>query len=307
MAPTKHEHAHGAAGSAVADPRAAVPASEEPRDPRVAAVLEVLGGTPLQDAATHWAVDPDLLQRWVTAFVSAGTAQVLNRPDAEARAHRDRFLAAFTFEIRSPLTVAMGWAGLLAEGDLPPVSFLRTARRLQDALALLADRLFDVELLVAAALGGLRLERQSVTAAEVCRLPEMEVIGGDGPTSELYVDPPLFSRILSDLWRAAEHPPAPRALRIETHVVEPWVEVRIVRDGDPIDTDILQALFEPFGREQLSPGMSIGLYLARALTVAHGGSLGMEQGDHQAVLWVRVPLTPDNTEPATAHDSGGSR
>ena len=187
------------------------------------------------------------------------------------------------------------------------MSFLRTARRLQEALALLADRLFDVELLAAAALGGLRLERRTVTAAEVCRLPAMGVVGGIGPATELYVDPTLFTRILDDLWRAAEHAPTPRALRIETHVVEPWVEVRIVRDGDPIDTDVLQSLFEPFEHEQLSPGLSIGLYLARALTVAHGGSLGMEQDDHHAVLWVRVPLAPDTNEPATAHDSGGSR
>lgn len=277
-----------------------------PRDPRVAAVLEVLGGARHADVAKTFAVDPDLLQRWVTAFVEAGTAQVLNRPEAQALAHRERFLAAFTFEIRSPLTVAMGWAGLLAEGDLPALSFLRTARRLQESLALLADRLVDVELLVAAAMGGLRVQRRRVRASEVCRLPDLDVIGGAGPDTELDVDPELFARIVSDLWTTAAISPAPERRRIEIEVCEPWVEVRIVREGEPIDTDVLKALFEPFEFDQLSTGVSIGLYLARALTVAHGGTLGIEQEEQCANLWVRVPLRPDTAEPLAAHDNGGS-
>ncbi len=279
---------------------------ETPPDPRVSAVLEVLGGARYADVAQTWAVDIDLLRRWVIAFVDAGTSQVLNRPEAQALAQRERFLAAFAFEIRNPLTVAMGWAGLLAEGDLPSVSILRTARRLQEALALLADRLVDVELLVAAAMGGLKIQRQAVRASEVCRLPDLGVIGGAGPDTELDVDPVLFARILHDLWSTAATSPAPRSRRIEIEVLEPWVEVRIVREGEPIDTSTLKALFEPFEFDQLSSGVSIGLYLARALTVAHGGTLGIDQDDHCANLWVRVPLRPDATESKTAHDDGGS-
>lgn len=267
-----------------------MPVQARQEDPRVAAVLEVLGGAGYAEVAETWAVDPELLKRWVIAFVEAGTAQVLNRPEAQALGQRERFLAAFTFEIRNPLTVAMGWAGLLAEGDLPAISFLRIARRLQEALALLADRLVDVELLVAAAMGGLTIQRRPVCAVELLRLPGLGVIGGTGPDTELNVDPALFARILSDLWSTAAIAPAPRSRRIEIEVCEPWVEVRIVREGQPIDTDTLKALFEPFEFDQLSSGISIGLYLARALTVAHGGMLGIDQDDECAHLWVRVPL-----------------
>lgn len=276
-------------------------------DPRVAAVLEVLGGADRDAVAATWAVDPALLDRWVVAFVEAGTAQVLNRPEAQALAQRERFLAAFAFEIRNPLTVALGWAGLLAEGDLPTMSFIRTARRLQESLALLADRLVDVELLVAAALGGLRIERRPVPASQVCRLPDAGEIGGAGPDVELHVDPTLFARILGDLWQAASLAPEPRERRVEVDVREPWVEVRIVREAEPIDTATLHAMFEPFEHDQLRSNVSIGLYLARALTVAHGGTLGIDQDDQRAVLWVRVPLRPDTAEPLAAPNSGGFR
>ncbi|MEN8671849.1 HAMP domain-containing sensor histidine kinase [Nocardioides sp.] len=325
MAPATHEHAERPAQRPSPEGAADAPSSSpgpdpEPEagsaraDPRVAAVLEVLGGAPLSEVATTWSVDPTLLQRWTTAFVGAGTAQVLNRPEAQALAQRERFLAAFAFEIRTPLTVAMGWSGLLAEGDLPSMSFLRTARRLQETLALLADRLVDVELLVAAAMGGLQVTHRAVTAGEVCRLPDVGAIGGTGASTELYVDPSLFTRVLADLWDAALHAPSPRSRRIEVVVEESWVEVRIVREGDPIATETLQAMFEPFEFDQLHSGVTTGLYLARALTVAHGGTLGVDQDDERAVLWVKVPLRPDGvplgapvTEPAAAHNSGGSR
>lgn len=303
MAPFQHEQVHGVLERALDDP------AESPSDPRVRAVLEVLGGAPRAEVAQRWSVDADVLGRWVSAFVESGTAQVLNRPESQTLAQRDRFLAAFSLEIRNPLSVALGWSGLLAEGDLSPMAFVRTARRLQEALVLLADRLVDVELLVAAAMGGLQVERQRVTAAQVCAVPDVGVIGGAGPATVLCVDPDLFSRIVGDLWQAAALAPAPRSRRIEVEVRDPWIEVRIVREGDPIDVDLLRAMFDPFDVEQLSSGVSTGLYLARALTVAHGGTLGMDQDDDRAVMWVRVPLRPESAEPAaprSAPHHGGS-
>ena len=129
---------------------------DAPTDPRVAAVLEVLGGRAVAEVARAWAVEPALLHRWVQAFVDAGTAQVTNNPDSDAARQRDRFLAAFAHELRTPLTVARGWGELLLEGDLPPEMVATTVQRLHDALGRLAERTLDVQLLAAASLGRLR-------------------------------------------------------------------------------------------------------------------------------------------------------
>lgn len=255
-------------------------------DLRVDAVLQVLGGTPLPDVARSLAVDTAVLHRWVRAFVDAGTAQVTNRPDEQTARQRDRFLAAFAHEMRTPLTVAQGWVAMLEEEDLP-LGGDRTVRRLSGALERLAERTLDVELLAAASLGLLRPAPRRVRVARlVDGLPR---VTGTGWETEVRVDPALFSRVLRDLWEAGAATPRPRSLRLEVQHVGGWTELRVVRDADPIEPAVLQALFDPFDLNDDATGVTIGLYLARALVVAHGGTLGVDQDDHGAVLWVRVP------------------
>lgn len=275
-------------------------APEVTADPRVQAVLEVLAGQSVAAVAMRWAVDPALVHRWVHAFVDAGTAQVTNRPDAEAAQQRDRFLAAFAHELRTPLTAAQGWTAMLRDGDVPPAAAARTIDRLHGSLERLAERALDVELLAAASLGLLDVKPARTTLGDLVAGLDgpVEVRDGDG-AMELVVDPALFRRAVRDMWAAGGSTPTPRSVRLEAELVDPWVELRVVRDADPIDIDVLQALFEPFDLNDDRTGVTIGLYLARALVVAHGGTLGADQDDDRAVLWIRVPQRPiGNTDPS---------
>lgn len=177
----------------------------------MASVLEVLGGAVPAEVAHRWSVDAALLHRWVRDFVEAGTAQVTNTPAPEAANQRDRFLAAFAHELRTPLAVAQGWVGLLMEGDVSPDELDDSVRRLHDALHRLAERTLDVELLAAASLGRLRLSPRPVSVAELAAdLSGLAGVGGAGPETEVTVDPDLFRRVLRDLWEAGSARPTPR-------------------------------------------------------------------------------------------------
>src|SRR5689334_18408777 len=97
------------------------PTPRDPRtttgvDPRVRMVLDVLAGSTVESAAAAWNVEVSLVERWVGDFLAAGTSAVTNRPDQDVAIQRDRFLAAFAHELRTPVTVAQGWAMALAEG-----------------------------------------------------------------------------------------------------------------------------------------------------------------------------------------------
>lgn len=280
---------------------------EEPQDPRVGAVLEVLSGTPRPEVARRWSVDTAVLHRWVRDFVAAGSAQVTHRPDPGTARQRDRFLAAFAHEMRSPLATAQGWAAMLVDGDVPPDAVGDALRRLDRALATLSARTLDVELLVAASLGRLAPRPRPVTLASLVtgldRPGDPATTGlppACGPVrlaptlaeAALEVDPALTRRVLRDLWRAAHLEPAAAEVHVDHRLVGPWHELRVVRRGEPIPVPRLQALFEPFALDDDGAGVTIGLYLARALAVSLGGSVGAEQDDRSTVLWVRLPRDP---------------
>ncbi|MBA8792819.1 signal transduction histidine kinase [Friedmanniella endophytica] len=262
-------------------------------DLRVAAVLAVLGGEPLAEVARRQVVEPALLERWVEAFVDAGAAEVTNQPNPRAARQRDRFLAAYAHETRTPLGVASGWATVLREEELTEAERDRAVAKLSAALERLNERVEEMELLAASSLGRLELEPETVPAdALLARTaPDAPVrLGADTAEVPLVeVDLDQFTRVLRDLWRTAGHPPAPQERWWEVRAVEPWVEFRARRRGDPVDVRVLGALFDPFDSNSDSTGVTMGLHLARALAVAHGGTIGVDQNDAGAAFWVRVP------------------
>ncbi|HXH77489.1 histidine kinase dimerization/phospho-acceptor domain-containing protein [Nocardioides sp.] len=274
-----------------------VPGTSEPPDVRVVAVREVLAGERVPDVARRHDVDVAVLHRWVAAFVDAGTAAVTNRPTADDHRQRDRFLAAFAHETRTPLTTARGWVDMLREEEVPQSMLTPTLAKLDDALTRLAERSRDIELMASAALGLLRPRAGPVSFAELTTGHGTPGASQAYAATRLVVDPDLMQRVLRDLWRAAELPPVPDAVAWEAQQIGPWTELRVVRTGPPMDHSTLQTLFEPFDLNHDGSGITIGLYLARTLAVAHGGTVGVHQDEETTTFWVRVPkLHPASPE-----------
>ena len=279
--------------------RPAVAEEVEPRvarasgvDLRVAMVLEVLGGRTVENVAQEWDIEAQLVHRWVRDFLVAGTAAVTNRPDPEDARQRDRFLAAFAHELRSPVTVAKGWAMELAEEEVPPEEVADAVEHLTGALGRLSESIYDVELAASVSLGRVRVGLELVNLPAICRsLPGHPEIRSGGEL-DVHADPILLARILRDLWVTAHRDPAPAAVSIDVAEVGTWTEIRVVREGEPISPQIVKALFDPFGSNDDTTGVTLGLYLARALTVAHGGLLGAEGDEETTVLYTRIPREP---------------
>jgi signal transduction histidine kinase len=278
-------------------------------DLRVSMVLAVLGGRPVEEVAQEWDIESSLLHRWVRDFLVAGSAVITNRPDPDDARQRDRFLAAFAHELRTPVAVARGWAMMLADGDVPEEKVAETVDRLADALTRLSEHILDVELSASASLGLVRVNLEPVDLASLTQ----ELPGSPGVRrgADLTVsaDPRLLSRVLRDLWATAHRDPAPDEAYIDVIEAGSWHEIRVVREGTPISPMILKALFDPFGTNDDTTGVTIGLYLARALTVAHGGYLGAEGDERRTVLLARLPrepaVDPEPEGPGPSGDKGG--
>jgi signal transduction histidine kinase len=286
--------------------RARIPGNVDPRveaqagvDLRVSMVLAVLGGRSVDEVAQEWGVESTLLHRWVRDFLVAGTSVITNRPDPDEARQRDRFLAAFAHEMRTPVAVAKGWAMVLAEGDVPDEQLADSHDRLAEALDRLSEYIVDVELTATASLGRVKGAIEPVEVASLAR----ELTGSpdvrQGADVTVYADPQMLRRILRDLWENARREPVPDSVAIDVVETGSWHEIRVVREGHPISPMVLKALFDPFDANDDATGVTIGLYMARALSVAHGGYLGAEGDDDSTVLLARLPREPAvDAEPA---------
>jgi signal transduction histidine kinase len=305
--PARPQLLRGGRAPGQVDPRVAVQAAV---DLRVSMVLDVLGGRSVEDVAQEWDVESSLLHRWVRDFLVAGSAVVTNRPDPDDARQRDRFLAAFAHELRTPVAVAKGWAMVLAEGDVPEDQVADSLERLSDALTRLSEHILDVELSTSASLGRIRVSIEPVDVASLCQeLPGSPGVR-HGADLTVYGDPRLLSRVLRDLWDTAHREPVPDSVAIDVVEAGSWHEIRVVREGAPISPMVLRALFDPFGTNDDATGVTIGLYLARALAVAHGGFLGAEGDDQSTVLLARLPrepaVDPAPPGPGPNGDKGGN-
>jgi len=289
------------------DPRVAAQAAV---DPRVSMVLAVLAGRPVEDVAQEWDIDASLLHRWVRDFLVAGSAVVTNQPDPDEARQRERFLAAFAHELRTPVAVARGWAMMLAEGEVPEGQVTDSLERLAEALGRLSEHILDVELATSASLGRVPINIEAVDIASLCRELDGSPAVREGAELTVYADPQLLVRVIRDLWVAARREPTPESVAIDVVEAGPWHEIRVVREGTPISPMVIKALFDPFDANDDATGVTIGLYTARALIVAHGGFLGAEGDDTSTVLLARLPrepaVDPEPPGPGPNDDKGGN-
>ncbi|MGY2875150.1 signal transduction histidine kinase [Marmoricola sp. URHA0025 HA25] len=298
---------HGGREPGQVDPRVTAQAAV---DLRVSMVLAVLGGRSVEDVAGVWEIESSLLHRWVRDFLVAGSAVVTNKPDPDEARQRDRFLAAFAHELRTPVAVARGWAMLLAEGEVPEQQVPDSLEKLSDALTRLSEHILDVELSASASLGRVRVNVEPVDVGSISAGLDGSPGIRHGADLKVNADPALLGRVLRDLWATAHRDPAPERVSIDVVEAGSWHEVRVVREGAPISPIVLRALFDPFGNNDDTTGVTIGLYLARALVVAHGGFLGAEGDDQSTVLLARLPRERPAEEaateaPATEEPAGG--
>lgn len=268
-------------------------------DPRVGMVLEVLAGRRVEHVATDWGIDSSLLHRWTHDFVLAGAALVTNRPDPEQSRQRDRLIAALAHELRTPIAVAGGWATILSDGDVPDDQVASSLGHLTEAITRLSEHVFDMELAASVSLGRLRIDAEEVQVADLCRdLPGCDGVR-NGVGAAVLGDRRLLVRVVRDLWANAHRDPAPDSVAIDVVEDEYWTDVRIERSGEPIRPTTLQALFDPFGANDDATGVTTGLYMARALVVAHGGILAAEGDDNGTTLIARLPRRPETPAPPT--------
>jgi two-component system sensor histidine kinase BaeS len=224
---------------------------------------------------------------------------------------RTRMLADLAHEMRTPLAVLAAYIEAIGDG----VERLdeHTVETMQDQVGRLTRLSADVALVTSAEEGRLSLNRHALDLDAVVReavsqasgrLAENAVILELRSASGLAVDadPDRIGQVLTNLLEnARQHTPPGGEVHVDV-TAEPSVARVTVRDtGEGIAARDLHRVFDRFfrvdlARDRAHGGSGIGLSIARAIVLAHGGTLdaasdGLGTG---AIFTLTLPRVPSD-------------
>jgi signal transduction histidine kinase len=228
-----------------------------------------------------------------------GMAQRLQASAEERRG----LLADVTHELRTPLTVIQGNLEGMLDGVYPadPAHL----EPLLEETRTLARVIADLRTLSLAESGALPLLREPLDPGELLRDVaaayqaraqaagvEIQVeAGADLPGADL--DPIRMREILANLLvNALRYTPSGGSVHLSCRAAGGRLNFTVQDSGPGISPQDLSHVFERYYKGAGSPGMGLGLAIARRLVEAHGGEISVEsQAGQGATMRFWVPLT----------------
>ena len=203
----------------------------------------------------------------------------LERSETERR----RLLADVTHELRTPLTVVQGSVEALIDGVHPAdEAHLRTILDETQVISRLID---DLRTISVAEAGALALHRETTDLRELVRdvatsfETSMTAQGVrlvvDAPSAvSADVDPIRVREIVSNIVaNALRYTPRDGSVTVGVAAGDANVRVSVRDTGPGIAADVLPHVFDRFTRSPESPGVGLGLAIAKSLVTAHGGTI----------------------------------
>ena len=211
----------------------------------------------------------------------------------ETERWRAALMSSLAHDVRTPLTVLRAGLDLLEStqgaASVPPER-VAAMRRQVARIERMSDTLLDVERVSA---GALQLAPRAVTMAELVAplrdLPGATDLRHDyDPNLQIRVDPDRIQQVLTNLVaNGARHGAPPVVLSAWTEGHDVLVEVR--DHGPGLDESVRDRLFERFASDGAAPtSVGLGLWSARLLVEAHGGTIWQRPADPGCVFGLRL-------------------
>jgi signal transduction histidine kinase len=258
----------------------------------------------------HRAYGPDdlLLAEEIASRVAVGLENArLYAVAQEAVQARDELLVVAAHELRTPLTALQLTAdqfvrSAVRRGDAPAVAqgekMARHVRRFAALVSHILDALnIRTDALV---LSQVPVDLATVVRERVDRIAERARAEGSPITVDgvsnltCSLDRATIEKALDALLDNAVKFGAGKPVRISVRVDGPWAEIAVHDEGIGIPPERTTAIFLPFERATHTEhfgGLGLGLFIARAIVEAHGGSIGVTSNPVQGTTFtMRLPI-----------------
>ena len=228
----------------------------------------------------------------------------------KANLAKDEFLAILSHELSTPLTIILGWSGILSRDDVTQEELTRGVESIRAGALAQAQLIDDVLDLSRVTTGKLRLDVQpvsigqlvadSLTAVRVASAAKrIELIAPDTTTAATVLGD--ANRLRQVIWNLLTNaikftPPEGRVV-VDLEITSGTVRLSVTDTGRGIAREFLTHVFEPFRQADASTtrahgGLGLGLAIVRYLVEGHGGTVaafsdGLDQG---ARFVVELPL-----------------
>ena len=222
----------------------------------------------------------------------------------EESARQKRFVAAFSHELKTPMTAILGYANLLRSGEQAPDKRHRAAGYIYHESQRLEELSRELLLLFGLEQGGVALQDVKLSAVwgDVRRsLPELEPrLRWEGKDAAVRADRPLLTALLRNLILNAAHADGSGGtILFWNKETADGVRVGVTDAGTGIPPEELDKLTEPFyrvdkSRSRMSGGNGLGLTICAQIAQAHGARLQIESAAGQGTtVWITLKeVTP---------------
>ncbi len=244
----------------------------------------------------------------------AAEAQRSLRAEAEAETsvlqalvdHQRLIVGIVGHDLRTPLSAILSSAKLLARTEITERQGNLLSRVLSSAARMESIARDLLDFTRARSARGIPVTPRRVDMDDICRAAieeaEASVPGcvihyareGDGRGEW---DPDRLAQLLGNLLHnAITHGESGAPVGLRWRAGHGDVVLRVENRGTPIPAHAIPQIFEPFG--QLAPsrgrrgGVGLGLFIAREIARAHGGSIDVTSGAAGTVVAARLPRSP---------------
>ena len=233
----------------------------------------------------------------------------------KANLAKDEFLAILSHELSTPLTIILGWSGILSREDVSPEELLQGVESIRAGALAQAQLIDDVLDLSRVTTGKLRLDLQPVSIGQVvadsltavrvaAAAKRIEIIAPDTTTAGTVLGD--GNRLRQVIWNlltnAIKFTPAGGKVTVELENTPASVRLIVTDTGKGIARDFLAHVFEPFRQGDASTtrahgGLGLGLAIVRHLVEGHGGTVAAfsDGADRGARFVVELPSVPESS------------